>query len=68
MSTYQKKIVEALKAGAKLQSNEGRNYKTWLIHTDGSTERIRRDSAEKVCIEFDSKLVFGEWGGIRWRK
>ena len=67
MSKYQTKIVEALKKGAKLQCTEGKNYKTWLIYADGKKQKVRRDSANKVCIDFESKLVFGEWSGIRWK-
>ena len=67
MSKYQTKIVEALKNGAKLQCTEGANYKTWLVYSDGKKENVRRDSANKVCSDFESKLVFGEWSGIRWR-
>lgn len=67
MSKYQTKIVEALKNGAKLQCTEGTNYKTWLIYPNGNKENIRRDSANKVCSNFESKLVFGELSGIRWR-
>ena len=67
MSKYQTKIVEALKKGAKLKCTEGKNYKTWLVHPNGSKESVRRDSANKVCSDFESKLVFGEWSGIRWR-
>ena len=67
MRKYQTKIVEALKKGAKLQCTEGKNYKTWLIYADGKKQKVRRDSANKVCIDFESKLVFGEWSGIRWK-
>ena len=66
-SKYQTKIVEALKNGAKLQSTEGANYKAWLVYPNGKKENVRRDSANKVCSDFESKLVFGEWSGIRWR-
>lgn len=62
---YQEKIFEALKNGSKLQCTEGANYKTWLIHPNGTTETVRRDSANKVCETYFSKLVFGELGGIR---
>lgn len=67
MSKYQTKIVEALKNGAKLQCTEGENYKTWLVYPNGEKENVRRDSANKVCLDYESKLVFGEWSGIRWR-
>jgi len=67
MSKYQAKIVKAIKAGAKLQCTEGVNYKTWLVYSDGKKENVRRDSANKVCIDYERKLVFGEWSGIRWR-
>ena len=67
MSKYQTKIVEALKNGAKLQCNEGANYKAWSVYPNGKKENIRRDSANKFCSDFESKLVFGEWSGIRWR-
>ena len=62
---YQEKIFEALKNGSKLQCTEGSNYKTWLIHPNGKTETVRRDSANKVCETYANKLVFGEHGGIR---
>jgi len=64
LTKYQTKIVEALKNGAKLQCTEGPNYKTWLIYPDGRKENIRKDSANN---DFESKLIFGEWSGIRWR-
>lgn len=67
MSKYQTKIVDALKNGAKLQCTEGLNYKAWLVYANGKKEIVRRDSANKVCIDFESKLIFGEWSGIRWR-
>lgn len=67
MNSYQNKIVEALKNGAKLRT-EGDNYKTWLIYPNGEKKVVRRDSANKVCIDFENKLIFGEMGGIRWRK
>jgi hypothetical protein len=67
MSKYQTKIVEALKNGAKLQCTEGANYKSWLVYPDGKKVNVRRDSVNKVCSDFESKLVFGEWSGIRWR-
>ena len=66
-SNYQTKIVEALKNGAKLQCTEGSNYKTWLVYPDGKRKIVRRDSANKICSDFESKLVFGEWSGIRWK-
>ncbi len=68
MSKYQNKIVDALKSGAKLQCSEGSNYKTWLVYPDGKKENVRKDSANKVCIDFERKLIFGGWGGISWRK
>jgi hypothetical protein len=67
MSKYQIKIVEALKSGAKLQCTEGANYKAFLVYPDGTKENVRRDSANKVCSDFEGKLAFGEWSGIRWR-
>ena len=67
MSKYQTKIVDALKNGAKLQCAEGAGYKTWLVYTDGKKENVRRDSANKVCTDFESKLIFGEWSGISWK-
>jgi hypothetical protein len=66
MSEYQRKIVEALKNGAKLQCTEGVGYKTWLVYPNGKTENIRRDSAIKVCADFFDNLCFGESDGIRW--
>ena len=66
-NTIKKTLIEALKNGAKLQCTEGLNYKTWLVYADGKKENVRRDSANKVCSDFESKLVFGEWSGIRWR-
>lgn len=67
MSKYQTKIVEALKKGAKLQCTEGVNYKVWLVYPNGNKENVRRNSANKVCLDFEDKLVFGEMSGIRWR-
>jgi hypothetical protein len=67
MSKYQNEIITALKNGARLQSTEGSNYRAWLIFSDGTTKRVRRDSAEKVCMDYSHKLIFGEWGGIRYR-
>ena len=66
VSKYQNKIIEALKNGAKLQSSEGANYKCWLVYSDGSKETVRCDSANKVCIKYESKLKFGEFDGIKW--
>lgn len=67
MSKYQNKIVDALRNGARLQCNEGANYKTWLVYSNGRKEIIRRDSANKVCSDFESNLIFGEMMGVRWR-
>ncbi len=67
MSKYQQMIINSLKDGAKLQSTEGNNYKTYLIFPNGERKNIRRDSSEKVCLEYESKLVFGEKDGIRYR-
>lgn len=67
MSNYQKQIVEALKSGAKLQCTEGANYRAWLVFKDGTKKNVRRDSANKVCSDYEGKLVFGEHSGIRWR-
>jgi len=49
------------------QSNEGKDYKTWLIYPNGDKLTVRRDSAEKVCEIYDRQLIFGEHLGIRWR-
>jgi hypothetical protein len=68
MSKYQDKIIDSLKKGAKLQCGEGENYKTWLVYPDGKTENVRRDSANKICIDYENKLIFGEIAGISWRK
>jgi hypothetical protein len=67
VSKYQNKIVEALKSGARLQSSEGKNYKCWLVYSDGKEETVRRDSANKVCLEYESKLKFGELEGVKWK-
>jgi hypothetical protein len=67
ISLYQTKIVDALKNGAKLQCSEGVNYRTWLVYPNGEVETVRRDSANKVCLDFQDKLIFGEWSGVRWR-
>lgn len=68
MSNYQKHIIESLKSGAQLHCTEGVGYKTWLIHPNGSTESIRRDSAERICLDYQDKLVFGDVRcGIYWR-
>ena len=67
MSTYQTKILNALKYGAKLQCTEGAKYKTWLVYPDGTREIVRRNSAEKFCVDYERSLIFGEVDGIRWR-
>lgn len=67
MTDYQNMIFEALQSGAKLKSTEGKNYKCWLVYPNGEKKTIRRDSAEKVCTENSSRLVFGEAQGIRLR-
>lgn len=68
MTNYQSQIYKDLKEGAILQSSEGENYKTWLIYLNGVEKRIRRDSAEKVCEEKESSLIFGHKKGIvHWR-
>lgn len=67
VTKYQLKIIEALKLGARLQSNEGKDYKTWLIYPNGDELIVRRDSAEKVCEIYDRQLIFGEHLGIRWK-
>ncbi len=68
MSEYQQMIILALQNGAKLQSSEGTNYKCWLNYPNGERKNVRRDSAEKVCDEYQDSLVFGEMDGIRWKK
>ena len=68
MSKYQNRIVESLKLGAQLHCTEGVDYKTWLINPNGSTEPIRRDSAERICLDYQDKLVFSDLRyGIYWR-
>lgn len=63
---YQETIVNDLKNGARLQCTEGGNYKCWIVYPDGKTRNVRRDSAERVCRDYDRYLIFGEWAGIRW--
>jgi hypothetical protein len=68
MSKYQKHIIELLKQGAQLHCTEGANYKCWLVLADGTRVNLRRDSAEKICREYQDKLVFGDIkNGIYWR-
>lgn len=67
LTKYQLKIVEELKLGARLQSSEGKNYKTWLVYPNGDKSIIRRDSSEKICELYERNLIFGEHLGIRWR-
>ena len=52
ISRYQQKIVNHLKNGSKLQSTEGTNYKTWLVHSDGSIEKVNRISANIICDKY----------------
>lgn len=72
MSKYQKHIIELLKSGAQLHCTEGVNYKCWVILSDGTEVNVRRDSAEKICREYQDKLVFGDikcgiyWGGVKF--
>jgi hypothetical protein len=68
MKKLERKIFNALQNGARLQSSEGKNYKTWLIFENGETETIRRDLAESFCEKYEQDLVFGDWNGIYWRK
>jgi tRNA G37 N-methylase TrmD len=68
MTKYQDQILKDLKNGAKLQCTEGRNYKTWLVYPDGTKRKVRRDSADKVCAENESILIFGRHDGIAHRK
>lgn len=68
MTKYQEQILKDLENGAKLQCTEGSNYKAWLVYPDGTERKVRRDSAEKVCYENDSLLIFGLHDGIIHRK
>jgi hypothetical protein len=66
LSPYQKEIVLCMNKGAKLQSSEGKHYKTWLVFNSGKRTPIRRNSAESICNKGgDEYFVFGEPGGIR---
>ncbi len=68
LSGYQKTIINAMIAGSMLCSGEGRNYKTWLLHKNGSTEIVRRDSVEKLCsLAGEKYMVFGNPDGITIR-
>lgn len=68
MSTYQKHIIELLKSGAQLHCTEGVNFKCWLVLSDGTQKMVRRDSADKICLQYQDKLVFGDIkNGIYWR-
>lgn len=63
LSDYQKQIINHLKNGAILQSNEGVNYKTWLKFPDGSIKNIRRNSVELITGEDSYQfLSFGNEG------
>jgi hypothetical protein len=68
MTKYQDQILKDLKNGAKLQCTEGSDYKAWLVYPDGTERKVRRDSAEKVCNENESLLIFGRPDGIAHRK
>lgn len=68
MTKYQDQILKDLKNGAKLQCTEGSNYKVWLVYPDETERTVRRDSAEKVCNENESLLIFGRPDGIAHRK
>jgi hypothetical protein len=61
-------IVDKMKSGAKLQSSEGKYYKTWLVFPDGSTEKISKKIANQIAIKYADELIFGEHEGIRFRK
>jgi hypothetical protein len=63
-----KQIVDKMKNGAKLQSSEGKYYKTWLVFPDGSTEKISKKIANQIAIKYVDELIFGEHEGIRFRK
>ena len=64
----QDQILKDLKNGAKLQCTEGSDYKAWLVYPDGTERKVRRNSAEKVCNENESLLIFGRPDGIAHRK
>lgn len=68
MTKYQDQILKDLENGAKLQCTEGSNYKAWLVYQNGTERKVRRDSAEKVCAENESLLIFGRPDGIVHRK
>jgi hypothetical protein len=67
MNNYQKQIVEDLKTGAVLQCTEGENYRCWLVYPDGKHKNIRRDSANKICSDYENHLIFGQQHGIKWK-
>lgn len=64
MTKYQTQILKDLENGAKLRCTEGNNYKVWLVYPDGAERKVRRDSAERVCVENESLLIFGRPDGI----
>lgn len=66
MTSYQKMILDCLKAGAVLDCNEGANYKAWLKMPNGELKYVRRDSASKVVSENENRLVFTN-DGIKWK-
>ncbi len=39
-----------------------------VVYPDGTERKVRRDSAEKVCNENESLLIFGRPDGIAHRK
>jgi len=67
ITKVQQTILLEMEMGAKLQSTEGTNYKTWLEFPDGSIRPIPTKTAEKFCDTFEEDLVFGESEGIRLR-
>ena len=53
LSRKQKEIVELMKSGAVLKTNEGENWKAWLVYI-GLTVKINRRTAVAL---FDKGMV-----------
>ncbi len=45
-----------------MHCTEGRNYRVWLM-SNGKRTNIRRDTARKICEEFESELHFEGFNG-----
>lgn len=53
--------------GARIQSSEGANYKTWAVLLDGTTKKVNKRSASTMFErpEAEKWFVFGNPFGIR---